>query len=95
VTTALVNKGLLEREGKEIGMARTPAAETFKRLYFAHRASPFQILLADRRADLLSRIENEQKSVEDLEEETGIPRKTIYRYIKDFRLHSSSIRHYV
>jgi predicted transcriptional regulator len=83
VTTTLVNKGLLEREGKEIAMARTPAAEMFKRLYFAHRASPFQLLLADRRADLLSRIENEQKSVEDLEDETGIPRKTIYRYLKD------------
>jgi predicted transcriptional regulator len=91
VTTSLVNKGLLERKGKEIAMARTPAAEMFKRLYFAHRASPFPLLLADRRADLLSRIENEQKSVEDLEEETGIPRKTIYRYLKDF-LHLGAVR---
>ena len=91
MTTALVNKGLLEREGNEIAMARTPAAETFKRLYFAHRASPFPILLADRRADLLSRIDNEQKSVEGLEEETGIPRKTIYRYLKDF-LHLGAVK---
>ena len=91
VTTSLVNMGLLEREGKEIAMARTPAAEMFKRLYFAHRASPFPLLLADRRADLLSRIEDEQKSVEDLEEETGIPRKTIYRYLKDF-IHLGAVR---
>jgi predicted transcriptional regulator len=91
VTTALVNRGLLEREGKEIAMARTPAAETFKRLYFAHRASPFPLLLADKRAHLLSRIEDEQKSVEDLAEKTGIPRKTIYRYLKDF-LHLGAVK---
>jgi predicted transcriptional regulator len=84
VVTDLVNKGLLEREGKEIALARTPAAESFKRLYFSHRASPLHILLADRKADLLSRIDAEQKSVETLEKETGIPKKTIYRYLRDF-----------
>ena len=84
VTTALVNKGLLEREGKEIALARNPAAESFKRLYFGHRASPFPILFVDKRVDLLSKIENKQKSAEDLEEETTIPRKTIYRYLKGF-----------
>ena len=84
VTTALVNKGLLERKGKEIALARNPAAESFKRLYFAHRASPFPILFADRRVDLLSKIENKQKSVELLEEETAIPRKTIYLYLEGF-----------
>ncbi len=84
VVTDLVNKGLLEREGKEISLARTPAAESFKRLYFSHRASPLHILLADRRADLLSRIDGGPKSVEALEKETGIPKKTIYRYLKDF-----------
>jgi len=84
IITALVNKGLLEREGKMLSLARTNVAETFKRLYFAHRASPYPLLLADRRIDLLSRIENEQKSVEMLGVETGIPRKTIYRYLKDF-----------
>ena len=84
VTTTLVNKGLLEREGKEISLARNPAAESFKKLYFAHRASPFPILFADRRVDLLSKLENKQKSAEDLEEETTIPRKTIYRYLKGF-----------
>lgn len=82
--TSLVHKGLLERDGKDIAMAGTPAAETFKKLYFSHRASPFPLLLADRRVDLLAWIDNGQKSVETLEEETGIPRKTIYRYLKDF-----------
>lgn len=82
--TGLVDKGLLERAGKNISIAGTPAAESFKKLYFAHRASPFPLLLADRRVDLLARMEGIDKSVEVLEEETGIPRKTIYRYLKDF-----------
>jgi predicted transcriptional regulator len=84
VVTDLVNKGLLARVGKEIVLARTQAAESFKRLYFSHRASPLHLLLADRRADLLSRIDGGQKSVEALEKDTGIPKKTIYRYLKDF-----------
>ncbi len=84
VVTDLVNKGLLEREGKEIALARTPAAESFKRLYFSHRASPLHLLLADRRADLLSCIDGGQKSIESLEKETGIPKKTVYRYLNDF-----------
>ena len=82
--TGLEDKGLLERDGKDIALAKTPPAEAFKKLYFSHRASPFSLLFADRRVDLLSRIESVQKSVEMLEEETGIPRKTIYRYLKDF-----------
>jgi len=82
IVTSLANKGLLERKDREIALARTPAAESFKRLYFAHRASPFSLLFADRRIDLLSRIKSEQKSVLVLEEETAIPKKTIYRYLK-------------
>ncbi|MEI6104678.1 MAG: helix-turn-helix domain-containing protein [Methanothrix sp.] len=46
------------------------------------RTSPFSLLFADKRIDLLSRIESEQKSVQVLEEETAIPKKTIYRYLK-------------
>jgi predicted transcriptional regulator len=84
LVTGLVDKGLLERDGTDIAMAGTPAAEAFKKLYFAHRASPFPLLFADRRVDLLARIDEGQKSVEMLEKETGIPRKTIYRYLKDF-----------
>jgi predicted transcriptional regulator len=82
--TALTNKGLLEREEKEIALARTPPAEAFKKLYFAHRASPFPLLLADRRIDLLYEIEDVEKSSGMLEKETGIPIKTVYRYLKDF-----------
>lgn len=84
VVTDLVNKGLLERVGKEIALARTPAAESFKRLYFSHRTSPLHHLLADRRTDLLSRIDGRQRSVDALEKETGIPKKTVYRYLRDF-----------
>lgn len=79
--TSLVNKGILERKDKEIALSRSPAAETFKRLYFSHRASPLSLLLAERRIDLLSLMENEH-SVVMLEKETGIPKKTIYRYLK-------------
>lgn len=82
IVTRLVNKSLLERKDREIALARTPAAESFKRLYFSHRASPFSLLFADRRIDLLSRIESGQKSVQVLEEETAIPKETIYRYLK-------------
>ncbi len=84
VVTDLVNKGLLAREGKEIALARTPAAESFKKLYFSHRASPLHHLLADRKADLLSHIDGGQRSVDALEKETDIPKKTVYRYLKDF-----------
>jgi predicted transcriptional regulator len=82
--TSLVDKGMLERDGKNIVIAGTPAAENFKKLYFAHRSSPFPLLLADRRVDLLAQMGESEKSVEMLEEETGILRKTIYRYLKDF-----------
>ena len=82
IVTRLVNKSLLERKDREIALARTPVAESFKRLYFSHRASPFSLLFADRRIDLLSRIEGGQKSVQVLEKETAIPKKTIYRYLK-------------
>jgi len=81
IVTSLVNKGLLERKSGEIALARTSAAEAFKGLYFSHRASPFSLLLAERRIDLLSWMENEQ-SAAALEKETGIPKKTIYRYLK-------------
>ena len=91
LVTGLVEKGLLERDGTDIVMAVTPAAEAFKKLYFAHRASPFPLLFADRRVDLLARIEDGQKSVEILEKETGIPRKTIYRYLRDF-IHLGAVK---
>jgi len=83
MVTGLANKGLLEREGKEIALARTPVAESFKRLYFAHRASPLPLLISDRRVDLLYSMGCPQ-SAEALEKETDIPKKTIYRYLKDF-----------
>lgn len=51
--TGLVDKGLLEREGKEIRLARTSAAEWFKKLYFAHRASPLSLLIDNRKVDVL------------------------------------------
>jgi predicted transcriptional regulator len=67
------------------GDRSTPAHQPILRSAFVkHRASPLHHLLADRRVDLLSRIDGGQKSVETLEKETGIPKKTVYRYLKDF-----------
>lgn len=81
--THLTEKGLVEREHGGVVLAKSQPAESFKRLYYAHRASPFQVILAGRRIDLLSTLDNNPKSVEDLAGETGIPIKTVYYYLKD------------
>ena len=91
VITSLINKGLLEREGKEIALAKTPVAESFKRLYFAHRATPLLLLIADRRVDLLYKMDSVPQSVGVLEKEISIPKKTIYRYLKEL-LHIGVVR---
>jgi len=85
IITSLEDKGLIEREDNKISLARTQHAERFKGLYYAHRASPFQSILADRRIDLLSKLDNAPKSVENLKEDTGILTKTIYSYLKGLR----------
>ncbi len=85
VLTLLQDKGLVERKNGYIVLARSEPAESFKRLYYAHRASPFQDILAYGRADLLSKLDQSQKGVEELSRETGIPRKTIYYYLKDLQ----------
>jgi predicted transcriptional regulator len=82
-TTRLREKGLLEREDHRIVLAEAVPAESFKKLYYAHRASPFQLILADRRVDLLYSLDQNPKSIETLSNESGIPSKTIYYYLKD------------
>jgi predicted transcriptional regulator len=82
--TSLQNKGLIERAGGEIILAETPPAEAFKKLYYAHRASPLQEILSGRRVELLSRMGSSQKSLETLAEETGISSDTVYYYLQDF-----------
>jgi DNA-binding transcriptional ArsR family regulator len=84
IITRLKEKGLVDREDDRLVLAKAPPAESFKRLYYAHRASPFQLLLADRRIDLISRLGEEPKSVKELQRETGIPLKTVYYYFQDF-----------
>jgi len=83
IITQLRDKGLVDREDSEIVLARAPPADSFKRLYYAHRASPFQLLLADGRIELLSRLDQSTKSAKELHEETGIPLKTVYYYLHD------------
>jgi predicted transcriptional regulator len=82
--THLVEKGLVERHGREASLAGTPPAEAFKRLYFSHRASPLHKVLSLGRVELLSRLDQTPKSLEDLAAETGIPSDTLYGYLKGF-----------
>ncbi len=85
IITRLQDIGLVERAGGEIVLARTPPAEAFKRLYFAHRTSPLDEILSGRRVELLSWLDSNQKSLEDLAKETGIPSDTVYYYLQGFR----------
>ena len=82
--THLVEKGLVERRGREVILAGTPPAEAFKKLYFSHRASPLHKILSLRRVELLARLEQTPKSLEALAMETGIPSDTLYGYLKGF-----------
>lgn len=91
ILTRLQNKGLVERENGRIMLARSQPAESFKRLYYAHRASPLQIILSYGRADLLDKLDLSAKSVEVLSQETGIPQKTVYYYLK-YLLHLGIVR---
>lgn len=84
IIARLKKKGLVERQDEEIVLTRTPPAEAFKKLYSAHRASPFLKLLADGRVELLSRLDDRPKSVEELAEEMDAPRETIYYYLQGF-----------
>jgi hypothetical protein len=59
--THLVEKGLVERHGREASLAGTPPAEAFKRLYFSHRASPLHKVLSLGRVELLSRLRPDPK----------------------------------
>jgi len=84
IITNLRDKGLLDREDSGIVLAKAHPADSFKSLYYAHRASPFLLLLADGRIALLSRLDQSAKSAKELHEETGIPLKTVYFYLHDF-----------
>jgi hypothetical protein len=82
--THLVEMGLVERRGREVVLAGTPPAESFKRLYFSHRASPLHKILSLRRVELLARLDRTPRSLEALAMETGIPSDTLYGYLKGF-----------
>ena len=81
----------MERDNGRIVMARSQPAESFKRLYYAHRASPLRVILAYGRADLIIKLDQSPKDVEELSWETGIPKKTIYHYLKDL-IHLGIVR---
>ena len=81
IITRLQDIGLVERAKGAILLARTPPAEAFKRLYYSHRASPLREILSGRRVELLSRLAQSPKSLEDLARETAISSDTVYYYL--------------
>jgi len=83
IITNLRDKGLVDRVDSSIVLAKAPPADSFKRLYYAHRASPFLLLLADGRIELLSWLNQSAKSAKELHEKAGIPLKTVYYYLHD------------
>jgi len=85
IITGLQDIGLVERAGGEILLARTPPAEAFKRLYYSHRASPLQEILSGLRVELLSQMDRQPKSLEDLARATGISSDTVYYYLQGLR----------
>lgn len=83
IITNLRDKGLVDREDSGIVLAKAHPADSFKRLYYAHRASPFQLLLADGRIELLSSLDHSTKSAKELHEQAAIPLKTVYYYLHE------------
>ena len=84
IITRLEKKGLIERSDKGVILTNTPQAESFKKLYYKHRTSPFDKILADQRMNLLSKINSTPKSVEEINKDISISKRTIYNYIKNF-----------
>ena len=83
IITNLRDKGLVDRENSGIVLAKAHPADSFKRLYYAHRVSPFQLLLADGRIELLSSLDHSTKSAKELHEQAAIPLKTVYYYLHE------------
>lgn len=83
IITNLRDKGLVDREDSGIVLAKPPPADSFKRLYYAHRASPFHLLLADGRIELLTRLDDSKKSPKELHKQARVPLKTVYYYLHD------------
>lgn len=80
----LEQKRLVERDDQNsVTLSPSPQAESFKRLYYTHHVSPLERILADRRLDILSRLDKKPKSAEELMTKTGISRSTLYRYLQD------------
>jgi len=84
IITRLEQKGLIDRTPFNlVTLSISLQAESFKKLYHAHPTSPFDRLLAGKRINLLFKIDENPKSVEELSKETGIPRVTIYYFLND------------
>ncbi|MDH7597086.1 MAG: ArsR family transcriptional regulator [Methanothrix sp.] len=81
----LEDAGLVKRkrDGRRIALPKSEPAESFKRLYYTHRASPLTDILRGRRIALIHSLDRDPKGVSELSGETGIPAKTLYFHLKD------------
>jgi hypothetical protein len=84
IISSLERKGLVQRFDSEISLSITPQSEYFKEFCYAHKTAPLEHIIADRRMELISALDNNFKTVDTLSELTSIPKKTIYFYINYF-----------
>jgi predicted transcriptional regulator len=83
IITRLEQKGLVDKKLNYITPSLSLQAESFKKLYHTHPTSPFDRLLVGERIDLLFKLNEKPKSVEELSKETGISKFSVYYFLKD------------
>lgn len=84
IINRLEQKVLVDRKPfNKIAPSNSLQAESFRKLYYAHPTSPFDRLLVGERINLLFKINEKPKSVEELSKETGISKFSIYYFLKD------------
>ena len=84
IIASLEKKGLVRRFDSGIGLSITPESEYFKKFCYAHKTAPLEYIIAGRRMELISSLDNEFKTVNALNKLTKIPIKTIYFYMTNF-----------
>lgn len=84
IITRLERKGLIDREFSRIVPSISQQAQSFKNLYYTHHTSPFERILVGERINLLFNVNQVPKSVEELSSASGIPKPSIYHFLRDF-----------
>ena len=84
IITRLEHKGLIDKERfNRIVPSISQQAESFKKLYYTHHTSPFERVLTGERINLLFCINRASKSIEELSRESGIPKSSVYFFLRD------------